>query len=573
LINLIQLTKSDNSFKRGFLLLFLILLFSSGKVFSQAENIPLNNEVYDFLKEQSIKGNLPSLNDANPNKTRFEIERWLREIERVKNQLSETDRNRLEKFANEFFPENLETEKSYELFDFNRPFVKVFTDFYSDKSKNVYVYKDENANIYMEGVGYFTYTGETGEKRNRQALLYDGGFRFMGTVFNHFGYNVSVIKGGANGYHPLQLQTDPRLTYSFKYNENLEPIKNYDFTQGYIQYVSEPAQGSVLAVQLGRETTRYGYGYSNSLILSGEQPDLDFVKFRMNYGYFSLTSMHASTVGRFSVDRSKNYTKYLAFHRLQLSFPDLFDIGVGEATVYSRQLDMAYLTPLSFFKFLELSLQDRDNNLFWADFQTHFIPGFEIQGTFLMDEDILSNLGDLNRFSNKIALQGGFWWTSALGVPDLNLIMEYTLIRPYVYSHLDSVNTYSAYGFPLGHRIGPNSDELMTRLFYYLNSSVKLTLEHRLVRSGENTYDNSGKLNTNYGGDLFEPIRLPGDPERVFFLDGNRRRLNKWKIDLKYEFSRNNYLNWVYDLTDEVRITEKKSGSYGFSYIKYTIEY
>lgn len=558
-----------------FVLFVLILtdLFFPGKVFPQAENIPLNNEVYEFLKEQSVKGNLPSLHDANPNKTRFEIERWLRDVDIVKDKLSETDKHRLEKFKNEFYPENLKTEKSYELFDFNRPFVGVFTDFYSDKSKNVYTYRDEYANIYMEGVGYFTYSGEIGEKQNRQALLYDGGFRFMGTVFNHLGYNVSVIKGGANGYHPLQIKTDPRLTYSFKYNENLEPLKNYDFTQGYLQYVSEPAPGSVLAVQLGRETTKYGYGYGNSLILTGEQPDLDFFKFRMNYGYFSMTSMHASTVGGFSVDRSKNYTKYLALHRLQLSFPNLFDIGVGEATIYSRQLDMAYLTPLSFFKFLELSLQDRDNNLFWADFQTHFIPGFEIQGTFLMDEDILSNLGDLNRYSNKIALQGGFWWTSPLGIPDLNLVMEYTMIRPYVYSHLDSVNTYSAYGFPLGHRIGPNSDELMTRLFYYANSSVKLTLEHRLVRSGENSYDASGRLLTNYGGNLFEPIRLPGDPERVYFLDGNKRRVNKWKVDLRYEFSRNNYLNWVYDLTDEVRITEKKSGSYGFSYIRYTIEY
>lgn len=549
------------------------LLFYAGKIHAQAENIPLNNEVYEFLKEMSVKGLLPSLHDANPNKTRLEIERWLKSLDHVKSQLTETEQNRLRKFSDEFNPEILKTDKEYELFDFERPFVKVFTEFYSDKVKNVYAYRDEYANIYMEGVGYFTYSGETGENPNHQALLYDGGFRFMGTVFKNLGYNVSVIKGGANGYQPLQIKTDPRLTYSFKYNENLEPVKNYDFTQGYLQYVSEPAPGSILAVQLGRETTRYGYGYGNSLILSGEQPDLDFFKFRMNYGYFSLTSMHASTVGKFNVDRSKNYTKYLALHRLQLSFPGLFDIAVGEATVYSRELEIAYLTPLSFFKFLELSLQDRDNNLFWADFQTHFIPGFEIQGTFMMDEDILSNLGDLNRHSNKIALQGGFWWVAPLGVPDLNLVMEYTWIRPYVYSHLDSVDTYTAYNFPLGHRIGPNSDELMTRFFYYLNSSVKLTLEHRFIRSGENQYDSDGKLINNVGGNIFEPVRIPQDPERVFFLDGNKRRTQRWKFDVRVEFSRNNYLNWVYDLTDVTQITEKKSDSYGFSYLKYTIEY
>ncbi|MCK6601374.1 MAG: capsule assembly Wzi family protein [Bacteroidetes bacterium] len=553
--------------------LFLIsFIIGIPAVWGQAENIPLNNEVYEAIKEWSVRGLIPLYHDANPNLSRLEVERILRQVNERDPAFSETDLSRLEKFRAEFFPEVLKTEKAWELFDFNKPVIRIATEFYSDKTKNCYTYRDEYVTLYSEGVGYFTFAGEVDQKINRQAGLYYGGFRFMGTAFKNWGYNLTVLKGGANGSHPLHLAVDPRLTYSFKYNENLEPVKNYDFTQGYIQYLAEPAPNAFFGVQLGRETTRFGYGYTNSLMMSGEQPDMDFIKFRVNYGYFSLTSLHASTVGEYHTDRSLNYTKYLALHRVGLSFPGLFDLGAGEATIYSRQLDLAYVTPLSFFKFLELSLQDRDNNLFFVDFQSHFIPGFEIQCTFMMDEDILSNLEDLNRFSNKIAAQTGFWWSRPAGIQDLSLIMEYTWIRPYVYSHLIKENNYTAYGYPIGHRIGPNSDELMTRLVYYFSGRVKLTAEHRLQRSGENRYDSDGILIENAGGNIFEPVRET-DSRKAYFLDGERHQKNRVILDLRYEFSRNNYLNLVYDLTGDYNQSAKKTTSYSFSYLRYTIEY
>ena len=117
-----------------------------------------------------------------------------------------------------------------------------------------------------------------------------------------------------------------------------------------------------------------------------------------------------------------------------------------------------------------MSLQDRDNGNLYFDIQTSFIPNLELQGTFFLDENILSNLAELDSFKNKTAYQLGLFWYEAFTINNLSWILEYTRIRPYVYSHANIKNTYTAWGTNLGHRIGPNSDEIFTRLAYNVNS-------------------------------------------------------------------------------------------------------
>jgi hypothetical protein len=117
--------------------------------------------------------------------------------------------------------------------------------------------------------------------------------------------------------------------------EDSENIANYEFTEGYLKYFTEPAEDMHLSIQLGRENKTVGYGYGSKLILSGDNPALDFIGFDFNYGIVKFTSIHGSTVGDFSSDINERYTKYWAFNRFKLSFENLFDIGIGETIVYS----------------------------------------------------------------------------------------------------------------------------------------------------------------------------------------------------------------------------------------------
>jgi hypothetical protein len=69
------------------------------------ENVPLDNEVYIFLKEMKVKKIIPSINDDNPNLSRAEVRKYLEIIDSQKINLSSTERKFLEKYKIEFYNE------------------------------------------------------------------------------------------------------------------------------------------------------------------------------------------------------------------------------------------------------------------------------------------------------------------------------------------------------------------------------------------------------------------------------------------------------------------------------------
>jgi len=328
-----------------------------------------------------------------------------------------------------------------------------------------------------------------------------------------------------------------------------------------------------LFVQIGREQLKYGLGYSNRLTLSGEAPNMDFIKFNLNYGIIHYSSIFGSTVGEFHHDVSMNYTKYFIANRLMLSFKNLFNVGIGETIISSRGFELAYLNPIIFYKFVEHSLQDRDNGTIFFDMQTHFLKNFEMQGTFFLDENILSNLSDMSKASNKSAYQLGFFYYEPAGIKNLALIFEYTKIRPYVYTHFNPKNTYTAFGVILGHPVGPNADQLFTRLTYNFSQRVNASVEYQKIRKGENVYDAEGKLVRNVGGNVYDSFREGIDSDQAYFLDGVRINQNNVRLNLTYEPVRNYIfdLNYVYNIDDNLTYGGKKDLSYAFA--RFTLGY
>jgi hypothetical protein len=329
-----------------------------------------------------------------------------------------------------------------------------------------------------------------------------------------------------------------------------------------------------LSIQLGREHKTVGYGYGSKLVLSGDNPSLDFIEFDFNYGIVKFTSIHGSTVGDFSYDINERYTKYWAFNRLKLSFENLFDIGIGENIVYSgRGIELGYLSPLGFYKFVEESNQDRDNGNLYFDLQTSFIPNLEFQATFFLDENILSNLQNLQIYKNKTAYQVGAFWYEAFTLNNLSLILEYTKIRPFVYSHVDIQNTYTAWGTNLGHPIGPNADEVFSRVAYNLTDWIRLSLDYHFIRRGENIYDNQGNLIKNVGGDLNITHGPNPENENAYFLDGIRFNNNIIQLGLRIEPIRDFVFDIIYNYDQEKNLTEGSEIKQSYGLIKFTLNY
>jgi hypothetical protein len=554
-----------------FLLPVYFLILSSYST-AQQENVPIDYQVYTFIKEMSVKNIIGFIHDDNPGMSRAEVKKNLESITGRINELNPTEKKLLRKFKDEFNDAGADTSTAYQLFGNDAGFSKNGSDFLSNKLRYVYAYRGENANYYLNVLGRAMY-GQNLKPSVNNSWLYDIGFRFRGTLFDKLGYSLTVQKGGVSGSSEFAATLDPRLKYNFKYVENFENIGNYDFTEGYLRYFTEPAKDMSLSLQIGREKIKFGYGYGSKLVLSGDHPVLDFLKIDFNYGVFNFTSLHASTAGVFNIVRELNYTKYIAMNRFKLHFNNLIEFGLGESIIYSgRGIDFAYLNPFAFYKFEEMSLQDRDNGALWLDFQTHFIKNIEIEGTYFLDDNPLGNLQDLSNYINKTGYQFGLFWYSPLSINDLSIVLEYTRIRPYVYSHVNPKDSYTAWNQILGHQIGPNSDEILTRISYNLNEWVRFNFEYRYIRHGQNIYDSQGNISFNAGGDAFFAHRDDVDPTRIEFLDGERINTNIFTLDLRYEPLRNVVFNFVFREIYKKNITRDLPDNSSYAYLKLMFE-
>ena len=555
------------------ILLLIALILITNISFSQVENVPITNSVYTFLKEMKVKGILAFIREDDPVLSRFEVKELLEKVNIQMEQLSNTETKLLNKYRIEF-SDTVDPDSSTQLFNSPNGFFTDLDQMITDNVKYLYAYKEPENNIYFEWLGHFYHGQDFSKESAVNSNLYDIGFRIRGTVFNHLGYNLTVIKGGVSGNRDFAEVIEPRLLYNFKWIENTENIGNYDFTYGYLKYHTEPYKDMDLSIQLGRDDITLGYGYGSKLILSGDNPTMDFLKFNFDYGIISFTSLHASTTGYFSYTPEERYTKYYAHNHLKLKFENLFDVGIGETMIYSgRGIELGYLAPVNFYKFIEMAIQDRDNGNIYFDLQTKFVKNLELQATFLLDENILSNLGDLEKYTNKTAYQLGAFWYNPLSLNDLSLIVEYTKIRPYVYTHFNIQNNYTAFGANLGHRIGPNADELMLRSNYNFNEWIRGTLEFRYQRKGNNVYADDGTLIKNVGSDIALSHGYVLETDRAYFLDGERVNTNFFSAGLRIEPIRDFIFDISYNYNKSDNTTKNISSEISYALLKFTLEY
>ncbi|CAN5617656.1 hypothetical protein BH10BAC5_BH10BAC5_02440 [soil metagenome] len=548
------------------LIVVILVLLPIISVNAQVENVPLSNPVYSFIKEMSVKGIIHYI-DFDANLSKGKIADLLETVEKQDTSLSKVEKKFLKKYKLEFEVGGLDNSNTASLFGHGENFSQKAEGFLSKKLKYLYYIDNPENNFYMSGIATRFSFSRSFKPSDSASNSYDGGLRMSGTLFRHLGYSFSFDKGALGGAEFLQLLTAPDLKHNFKFNENIENVRSFDYTDGYVKYQTYPSEDMRIAVQLGREQIKLGYGYGNSLILSGLGPDMDFLRFNFDYDVFHYTSITASTVGNFSRNnRDDRYTKYFAANAFSVELKNLFDINIEEAMIYSRPLELAYLNPLLFYKFAEMSLQDRDNGTISFGLQTRFMKDVELQGTFFLDENIISNLSDLQKASNKTAYQVGAFIYEPFKLRNLSLVLEYTKIRPYVYSHIDNKNTYTAFGTILGNPIGPNADELYTKARYNFSEWVNGSLEYQFTRKGNNITDSQGKLIRNVGGDEQVPFVDNRDADHAAFLDGNRVNTQTVTLGMNVELIRDIIFEfkYIYRLNDDLTNRSKNDVSFAF---------
>src|SRR6185503_5104840 len=120
------------------------------------------------------------------------------------------------------------------------------------------------------------------------------------------------------------------------------------------------------------------------------------------------------------------------------------------------------LNPVIFYRSIEQQNGSFDNALIGLDFKANLPKRFQAYGQLLLDEFLLSEIKK-NRgwWANKWGIQLGLKYSDAFNISNLDLQFEHNRVRPFTYSHGDSLANYTHYNQPLAHPLGASFSEFI----------------------------------------------------------------------------------------------------------------
>jgi len=534
--------------------LFFLLFSFAASAMGQQENVPVSNRVYGFLKRMEVKRMIERYHDAVLPLSRAEVAKFLVAVDEKKELLSDAERGWLSDFLAEFRHDiDGSTEGFHRLIASEEDdFGEALRETLSSREKFLYYHTDSTLSFFMNGLLDFDARMISGDALGSEHTEYiQAGGRVRGTVFGHLGYYMQWTNASFWGSREL-LYRDPIISQSHALY--ITDINNFDFAESYVRYGTD-----VVSAQVGRERVLWGTGYDQKMTLSDNVRSYDFIRFDAQYKSLKYTFLHAWLVGTrgqvvFSVpaDTSARFVeevaadKYFVAHRLEFSLPGWFDIGLQEMLIYSnRSPDLAYLNPLVILESSQRSRGERDNAYWALDVQLHFIPSIELSGSITFD-DINIPIMFSDQWNAMYAWQAGMFYADMFGLSNTSLMLEYTRIEPYIYSHARSRDdNYTSVDRILGPRIGPNADSWLIRVDYLPLKNLTLSFRSIFDRKGENIYDAGGQVTKNVGADVFLPHRST-DPETKIWLDGKLMKSQTFDFRVSWEIVNQIWLDGRY---------------------------
>jgi len=515
----------------------MLCLVFSFKIFSQTENVPVHHPVYQFLERMNVRGFLPKYNNAVLPLSRREIAEHLIELQNQR--LHQREMAFWKKFFSEFENEtNENVTNTYSIFseknDAN----------YFQSIKHLYIVRDSNASIAIEGILNMDYR-QTSQRKERAGFVEFGG-RARGTFANHFGFSIQGINAEFRGDRNVLLR-DKRLRTNFKIYD--ASFRNFDFTEGYFRY-----DAHIFSFQLGRERILWGRGIGEQIIFSDNPPQFDFVKFDVKYKWLRYNFLHGwilpSNGSFIFLPQTDDFErtladKYIAVHRIGMMVSRYVDFGINEMVIYSnRSVDAAYLNPFIFFESVQRARKERDNTFLVFDVKSSPRDNFQLRASVLFDDINFKTFGT-HTWDNRWAMQIGLLFAEPLTLENTMFRCEYTRIEPYVFSHGRSrENNYSHDGYLLGTSLQPNSENYFFEITYQANEDWSNAVRMNMTRHGNNVDSTNGNYR-NVGGNFLLPHRKH-DAQHVTFLDGVLEKETRLEFISTFEFIREYFFDVHY---------------------------
>ncbi|WP_315820540.1 hypothetical protein [Paraflavitalea speifideaquila] len=280
-----------------------------------------------------------------------------------------------------------------------------------------------------------------------------------------------------------------------------------DFKTTATDYID--ARGSInftaakyLDFQFGYDKNFIGNGY-RSLFLSDFGNSYLFLKINTRIWKLDYMNLFMELVPQ-TVDISAGNKlldrKYTAIHHLSMQMTRWLNIGVFEAVTFGRKnhFDLLYLNPIIFLRASEQQAGSADNAIIGLDVKANVAKRFQFYGQLMLDEFKLKEIkGGKGWWANKFGIQAGAKYIDAFSIRNLDLQGEVNLVRPFSYSHFDSLANYTHYNQPLAHPLGANFIEAIGIIRY--QPHPKWTTSARLILWQQGT----DTANSNVGSNIF----------------------------------------------------------------------
>jgi hypothetical protein len=316
--------------------------------------------------------------------------------------------------------------------------------------------------------------------------------------------------------------------------------RSYDYLQAR-GYIDVAAIKDHINLTFGYDKHFYGDGM-RSLFLSDFSAGAPFLRintriWKFNYQnlFLELSPTHSRIVGN-----SRLPHKYATMHTLTMNVAKWLQLGVFESVVFNRadRYEFRYMIPVIFYRAMERGLGSPDNVNLGVNFKAIAAKSLQFYGQFMLDEFTAKELfGGRGYWANKFGLQLGAKYFDVARIRNLDAQVEMNLVRPFTYSHYDSIANYSHYNQPLAHPLGAGFMELIGVVRYQPVKNFYLTLRGTYYRQGTDTGS------ANFGNNIFKDYTTRSMDFGVGLINGVEATCTMFDLNVSYEIRENLFID------------------------------
>ncbi len=347
-------------------------------------------------------------------------------------------------------------------------------------------------------------------------------------------------------------ETIPGQGFYKKYKSSLSnEISGFDYLNA-VAYFGLPISKNI-HLELGHGNQFIGHGY-HSLLLNDYSHNYFYLTLNTNiwkFHYQNIFAELASISSKYNVGSLQIPKKYMAAHYLSYKPTKNIEVGFFETVVFSREdhFEFQYLNPIILYRTVEQFLDSPDNVLIGLNARWDLFKSISLYSQCIIDEFKIKEITSNDQWwGNKYGFQAGLQYIDVAKIDQLDLRVEYNMVRPYTYSHFIpleefqeiTTSNYTHHGQTLAHPLGANFQELLFQLKYQFTSKLYGELLYSNAIRGVNT-------NTvNFGSNpLSNNTTRPSD-YGISFLQGNKENVHHINVDLHYQIFHNAFIDFQY---------------------------